>query len=275
MLKRILGISLLVLLFSIGLLYLIGGGFGDRPNTSELTDASIQFAHRGMINHGEENTIAGINLARGCKYNGFEIDISATKDRHLILFHDENCKRLLGVDTPIAQLNFSDLKTLKQPKNATVHAGLVPLLANTFTQFNDSFYWYLDIKTPSKWLADSLISIIKTKGNAKRIVVANSDILFLSYLKWKEPEIQTVLEGFNIGKEFTYFVIPKKWKPDFYASFLDQVDNTHVEWLKKHNLLNRKIVYGVTEENVHQATNFGLEKVIIDAVLNDNITICK
>lgn len=275
MLKRILGISLLVLLFIIGLICLIGGGFGDRPNTSQLTETSIHFAHRGMINYGEENTITGINLARGCKYNGFEIDISATKDRQLILFHDENCKRLLGIDTPIAQFNFADFKSLKQPDSATTQASLIPLLANTFTQFNDSFFWYLDIKTPSKWLVDSLISIIKTKGNPKRIVVANSDILFLAYLKWKAPEIQTVLEGFNTGKEWTYFVIPKKWKPDFYASFLDQVDEKHITWLKKHNLLNRKIVFGVTEYNLQVAKKFGIEKVIIDAVLNDDITICK
>ena len=275
MLKRIVGISLVVFLFTIGLAYLIGGGFGYRTNTSELTNTAIRFAHRGMINYGEENTIAGINLAKACNYNGFEIDISATKDHQLILFHDENCKRLLGVDTPIAQLNFADLKILKQPKNADLPGSLVPLLATTFNLFNDSLFWYLDIKTPSKWAADSLVSIIKNEGNPKRIIVANSNILFLAYLKWKNPEIQTVLEGFNTGKEWTYFLIPKKWKSDFYASFLDQVDQDHIEWLKKHHLLNRKIVYGITEQNVQKATDFGIDKVIIDAVLNDDVIFYK
>lgn len=269
MLMRILKIGILILVAIAALIYTLGGGFGDRTIQGNLATKSIQFAHRGLINDTAENSLIGFELARKSNYVAFETDVSATLDKQLVLFHDKNGKRLLGIDKPIDELTYSKLQQydiLYKDKPTQK----VPLLSTALSHFekSDSVYWYLDIKTPSKWMADSLVSIIKRESDVNQAIIASSNILFLSYLKWKEPEIQTVLEGYNAGKEWTHYAIPRNWKPDYYASFLNKIDDAHIRFLINNNLLHRKIVYGVTQENLDRAKSHGITKMVIDAKLD-------
>ena len=48
------------------------------------------------------------------------------------------------------------------------------------------------------------------------------------------------------------------------ASFQDKVDSEHIDWLIQNDLLNRKIVYGVTHQNYEAMIDFGINKMIID-----------
>jgi hypothetical protein len=83
-------------------------------------------------------------------------------------------------------------------------------------------------------------------------------------LKLKNPNIQTVLEGFNKGKEWTYFFIPERYKPNYWASFYSEVDEKHLSFLKNKHLLKRKIVYGIDKHNIEEALEMGLVHLIVD-----------
>ena len=61
-----------------------------------------------------------------------------------------------------------------------------------------------------------------------------------------------------------YYFIPTQIEPDFYSSFIDQVDEKHMFFLSKNNLLNKKIVYGVNPENISRAYELGLHHIILD-----------
>lgn len=95
-------------------------------------------AHRGLHNEKiVENTKEAIKEAIK---NGYpiEIDVSITKENKLILFHDENIKRLTGIDKKVYDLTSQDLETIKYKntdskilslKSAlSLVAGSVPLL---------------------------------------------------------------------------------------------------------------------------------------------------
>ncbi len=84
------------------------------------------------------------------------------------------------------------------------------------------------------------------------------------FLKYKNPDIITVLEGFNKGKELLYYILPHKYRPDFYSSFLSEVDVNHIAFLKKNHLIKNRIVYGVHKNNLQEVLNFGLQNIIVD-----------
>tara|TARA_A200000113_G_scaffold91815_1_gene82228 strand:+ start:515 stop:871 length:357 start_codon:yes stop_codon:yes gene_type:complete len=98
----------------------------------------------------------------------------------------------------------------------------------------------------------------------ERILIADANILFLAYLKYKMPQIKTVLEGFNKGKEWTYYLIPSSLKPDYFASFFTEVDDKHIQFLNEQNLMPRKVMYGINKSNYQQAIDIGLKNLIMD-----------
>ena len=69
-------------------------------------------------------------------------------------------------------------------------------------------YIYLDFKKTNKTIADSLLVLMKKYNSYEHVLVADANILFLAYLKYKTPQIKTVWEGFNKGKEWSYFIVP-------------------------------------------------------------------
>ena len=61
-------------------------------------------AHRGLVTEYQENTLWAIQAAIDNPYcNGTEFDVFLTKDYKVVLFHDENLKRLIGIDKIIGR----------------------------------------------------------------------------------------------------------------------------------------------------------------------------
>jgi hypothetical protein len=123
---------------------------------------------------------------------------------------------------------------------------------------------YLDIKNTSKTIADSLLSILEKHPEHKNIIIADHNLLFLSYLKINNENIRVALEGFNKGKEWIYYIIPQKIKPDYYASSISQVDEKHMKFLKEHDLIENKITYGLDHNNIKKVFDLGITNIILD-----------
>ena len=68
------------------------------------------YAHRGASADFPEGSKAAYEAAIQQGADGFECDVRLTKDQRIICFHDDNTKRLTGVDLEIAQTNYAELK---------------------------------------------------------------------------------------------------------------------------------------------------------------------
>lgn len=264
--KKLLIVFFCLLLFLFGLILVLGGGFGSKTNYPVLNNGKpIVFAHRGGVKSLlVENSIEAFNRGIDLGFNGIETDLRLTKDKRLVLLHDESCLRLLGIDKDIQDLNWSEIKSSK-----LIHAGKKTtnnvLLFDEFLRLTpDSIIIYLDIKVSSFELADLLLKQLKALDKSKSIIIGDEDIVFLSYLKYKNPKVKAVLEGFNKGKEWLHYIIPKWFKPDFYSSHISQVGSNHVAFLKENDLLNNRIVYGVELVNLSSVFEFEIPHVIYD-----------
>ena len=245
------------------LITFVGFNKDEEKNLVFSSTNKMLFAHRGLAEFAE-NSWQGFKQSQTVGFNSIECDVQFTKDNKLIIFHDKNAKRLLGIEKNIEDLMWSQIEAKAIIHNNEISEQYVLSLDELLRLSSDFQYLYLDFKTTNKTIADSLLVLMQIHQAYERVLIADANILFLAYLKHKMPQIKTVLEGFNKGKEWTYYLIPSSLKPDYFASFFSEVDDKHIQFLNEQNLMPRKVVYGINKSNYQQAIDMGLMHLIID-----------
>lgn len=80
-------------------------------NFNWLLDTPI--AHRGLHDDNyPENSMPAYQAAIDHGFN-IEIDVHLTKDGHIVVFHDDNLKRVCGVDKKVKDCTLEELKTYR------------------------------------------------------------------------------------------------------------------------------------------------------------------
>lgn len=262
--KKIIKYPLLIITVILIAIIIVGGGFGSNDKIIMNNGNAVLFAHRGVTESNVENSVEAFKKSKELGFNAIETDISRTKDGKLIIFHDETAKSLLNIDRDINSMDWKEIKDNYLYYNGKETKNKVLSLEQFLEQTDKSTILYLDIKEASKAVADSVLILMEKYKDNKNIIIADANILFVAYLKIKKPTLKVALEGFNKGKEWLYYLLPKNFKPDFYSSFIQEVDENHMLFLKNNNLLNNRIVYGVDNTNISQAVELGLHNIIFD-----------
>jgi glycerophosphoryl diester phosphodiesterase len=208
--------------------------------------------------------MAGFEAAITTGFKAIETDIRLTADDTLVIFHDENCLRLLGTDTSVHSFSASELKHRRILFNGAQSSSNVLMLEDLFKIINNKLVIYLDVKLHDRSMAEKIAALIKKYHLETSTIVANSNMFFIAWMEYQYPEINTVLEGFTPGKEWIYSLIPKKFKPDYLSSFAEDVNAGQMEWLRQNDLTSQRIVYGVNSGNFRQTLDAGIQKIIMD-----------
>ncbi len=80
---------------------------------AEMKELRIGYAHRGAHGNGvPENSLAAFKLSveRG---EGIELDIQLSKDKTVMVFHDDNLKRVCDVDAKVSDFTADELQKMK------------------------------------------------------------------------------------------------------------------------------------------------------------------
>ncbi len=263
--KKWLRLMLILIAALLAVYFGVGGGYGTKANSSRLHSIELaHFAHRAGDAVLPENSAEGIARSIALGYGGVEIDIHATSDNVLVLLHDDSCQRMLGIDGTVDQHTWAELKDLPL-RNHTVPTNLRPArLDSVLARYGDSLLFYLDIKVTGRDQADSIARLVERSAPTENVLIASSSIPFITALEYKHPELNTVLEGFDKGEEWTWWLFPKNFRPDFVSSFDDEVDEAHVTWLREHGLLTNKLVYGLDSAGYQRMRRSGISRFIVD-----------
>ena len=237
-----------------------------------LPDELTLFAHRGQVFKAPENTLEAVAAAVEEGFNAVEIDIRRTKDGELVLFHDHYTKTLLGVDSSsIENMLYEDLQQLNIIYKKKETNYKIPKLKDVFEKFPD-IYYYLDIKEPSDDNIKTIVEMVRNYGMTDKVIISHANFFAQIKLRFRYPDIANCLEGFNAGSEKYLKLFPQKLQPTYFSSFLFNVSSEHINYLKKHNMLDRRLVYSVDEENMQQAIeDFELKYLIIDIQNRENV----
>lgn len=159
----------------------------------------LAFAHRGLSSLYPENTMAAYAAARKAGIPGIELDVHLTKDRKLVVFHDDTTKRI--VDGPALSLEGSDYLLLSSLdigswKDSAFSGERMPLLDNVFEEFGAT--QYIDIEIKSRTTKDAglellLAETIRRYGMEKRCIVSSFNPFSLRRFKTVMPNLPTAI----------------------------------------------------------------------------------
>ena len=111
------------------------------------------FVHRGGDEVETENTIEAFKYSSDLGFVFIETDVQATKDGHIVIFHDASLKRMAGVNKSINELTLKEINEIN-----LLGGGKIPLLSEALETFPD-LRFNIDIKTEDA--LEETIQIIK------------------------------------------------------------------------------------------------------------------
>ena len=179
-----------------------------------------KIAHRGMFDNIKipENSIASFKKA--LKYNySIELDVQLTKDNILVVFHDENLKRMTNLDKLVCETNYEEIKklTLLNTKE------YIPTLDEVLNIVNNKVLLDIEVKNTKK--IKEITSILKDKlKNCNNYVLKSFNPRIVRYLKNNiNAEVGYLINGKN---KFLYSNLVLKYSKADFLSISKKLLNT-------------------------------------------------
>lgn len=138
-------------------------------------------AHRGLHNEEvPENSLLAFKLALE-KNVAIELDVHVLKDNSIVVFHDNNLKRMTGIDKELRDCTYEEIKKLKL-LNSNEH---IPLLNEVLSIVDKKVLIDIELKDdePKHLLEDELIKILSDYEG--KIILKSFDYKIVKYLKKK------------------------------------------------------------------------------------------
>ena len=204
-------------------------------------DSKIYIAHRGWHNkYAPENSLEAFKQALE-KNLAIEFDLQITCDKQIVVFHDNNLKRMCGIAKNINSCSYEEIKRLKlKDTNETI-----PLLSDVLKLVGGSVLLDIEIKnTKHIFRVVDVVSNILNNYHGSYTIKSFNPLISYVYKK-KNPNIscgvlvgdlkKTKVPRFfqNILLNINYLFL---YKPDFIAYNVDLINDFIIAKLKKNNI---------------------------------------
>lgn len=147
----------------------------------------IRIAHRGASAYAQENSLAAIQQAAALGADVVEVDVRLTADGVPVIAHDDDLKRVFGVDKLIAELTAEELL-------AVTPAGHEPVLTlDQLVAACRSLHLglYLDIKQINPQAGQRMLEIVRSHGMMDATIFASFRPDWVAEIKAQEPQAAT------------------------------------------------------------------------------------
>lgn len=201
----------------------------------------IYISHRGLHNNEipENSLMAFKNAIEKCL--AIELDLHLLKDNEVVVFHDDNLKRMTGLDKDIKDCTYEEIKNLKL-LDSNEH---IPLLKEVFDLVDGKVILDIEFKYDNK------VGLLE-KETCKLLDNYNGTFLVKSFdpfsVLWFKRNRPNYIRGqlssdfskdkFNIIKKiilkkmlFNFFT-----KPDFIAYDIKAITTKQIKSIKKKNI---------------------------------------
>ena len=224
-------------------------------------------AHRGASLQYPENTMAAFRGAKELGTDWIELDVQQTKDKQLVISHDNNLSRVAGINKDINKLTYEEIKKI----DVGSHFGKkwqkerMPLLEEVleFAKENN-IRLNIEIKPNEEHLEKQVIEMIQKYNFTDRCVITSNTYSILENIKKIDTNIKTVyVTSIAIGN------ITKLKDAD---AFSIETTNINKKLVKRiHNEGKEIYAWTVnTEESINKMIDLN-----VDNIITDNITLSK
>ncbi|CAI2372485.1 unnamed protein product [Moneuplotes crassus] len=144
-------------------------------------------AHRGGCHEYPENTMAAFEngVKQGCDY--IELDLHLTKDKQVVISHDDNLRRFVGVDKYIKDLNYDEISHIIQENSKDENFQKLSLFEEVLQKFDVPIN--CDFKKGEKDVILEAHSLIKKYKYQDKIIWGSFHQSTTKMLKEVDPQI--------------------------------------------------------------------------------------
>ncbi|MBC8124219.1 MAG: hypothetical protein H7X70_00670 [Candidatus Kapabacteria bacterium] len=229
----------------------------------------IVCAHRGASGVAPENTIASLQAALDSGAMMVEIDVQATSDDALVVFHDEQLDRTTNGHGLIRQCSLDDVQALDAGSwfGSKFKDEHIPLLADALLLVRGRAYVNIEIKplTASEESAKTIHAIVQTVidcGMSDYAVFASFDHHALLFIKSIDPHLRTIALNVPSDERLPHEVV-RVCHADAYGCSLEELSLERVADCKSHH-----IPIGVYTVNTNSELEFALKMGVQGVVSN-------
>ena len=143
-----------------------------------------------------ENTLAAFALLLEHDIPGAELDVRLSRDGKVVVIHDENTKRVTGVDALVGECRASRLKRLDAGSwfSDAFRSEGIPLLDDVFDLAGDRLYYDIELKwihRESGGLEEAVVSRIRSHGMGDRCLISSFNPFCIRRIQAMAPDIPT------------------------------------------------------------------------------------
>ncbi len=194
--------------------------------------------HRGSKGEYPENTFLGIEKAILNSMEGVEIDVRLTKDKQLVVIHDETVDRTSKSKGLVSEMTLDELKKLDFGKGEKI-----PTLQEVMSITREAgIELAIELKEPS--CEKKVAMLIKKNNSYKRCIVKSFNHKYLLKIKEIDPEIRTACLLVGLPVDAPRMI--KDAKADAISLHCDYVDKELVK--SCHNEGFMVIVWNIDEK---------------------------
>jgi glycerophosphoryl diester phosphodiesterase len=237
------------------------------------------FGHRGSTGTHPENTLESFAAAAALGVQYLEFDLHMTRDGEIVVAHDENLKRMCGVDRLIREMTYAELAAADAGRMFTLDGATfpfrdngvrVPRLSEVLAAF-PKLRMIVEIKQIAPSVVAPMLDVIDRAGMRRNVLVASEHQEPLDEIRRLAPEIPTNFSYLESGQFFQAMAArgPSYCPPGdaiqishFYESWelvtRESVGFAHGAGVEMH-------VWTVNQEaEMHQLLDFGVDGLISD-----------
>lgn len=225
-------------------------------------------AHRGLHDKDTpENSMGALKKALE-KDIAIEFDVHLLKDNKIVVFHDDNLKRMTGIDKKINELSYDEIKDIKLANSDEK----IPLLEDVLKLVNGKVLLDIELKCDHEKykLEDALIEVLKDYTG--KIVLKSFDYKTVKYLKkktsYKVGLLIKNLEGKNINKFDRYLLksnlFLKYIKPDFIACDYRILDYKNIKSFRTRNPI---FTWTIKDENILEQVKDKADYYLVENII--------
>lgn len=143
----------------------------------------LNIAHRGSSYHYTENTKTAVLEAIKQGADMVEVDIRATKDKRLVLFHDITLRKLAKKRRRISKISLNNLKKIK-----FIGGEKILELDKFLDLIKGKIKGNLDIKV--KGYEKEIINEVKKRGLQNKMLISSRNLKILKKIKEIDPKLR-------------------------------------------------------------------------------------
>ncbi|MGM0471892.1 MAG: glycerophosphodiester phosphodiesterase [Bacillota bacterium] len=158
----------------------------------------LKIGHRGAKALAPENTMASFKKAVELGVDMIELDLQLTADQYLVVCHDNNLMRLLGIDDQISNLKLAELKQINFGSwfGSEFHQEQIPTLREVIRLIRGRVKLNIELKPQinnPQLVINRLIDLLEAKNFKSEVIISSFNHRLIREVYRVDSTLQTAI----------------------------------------------------------------------------------